>query len=240
MKRAVVVLCVGLLLTAGSVLLSAEPTADNVYQALVALTPTRADEIMSAFSLGIDQGRLDLADTLHLIDRLSAYSGEQEGKEGILAVIAHTLQDDLPAAMLVEKAEEGMARQVPLAFILDGEKGHPPILGLLQREYLLCATRDTLYAKGVFSAPPGTKAVAQSLPLSRFDTLVNEIADSLADYVESGGSPLEGHLLYQQVSNRLTDLAELNVPIVPLADAQLVLERIAPADLTTIVLKIFE
>jgi hypothetical protein len=62
----------------------------------------------------------------------------------------------------------------------------------------------------------------------------------LADYVESGGSPLEGHLLYQQVSDRLTDLAGLKVPIVQPEDAQLVLERFSPADLTTVVLKIFE
>ena len=181
-----------------------------------------------------------MASTLHLINRLIGYEGEQGDKEEILITVAHTLQDALPVAMLVEKAEEGMARSVPLALILNGAKGQPPILGLIQRQYLLSATRDTLYSKGIFSTPPGTKAVAQSLSLVRFDTLVNEIADSLADYVESGGSPLEGHLLYQQVSDRLTDLAGLKVPIVQPDDARLLLERVTPADLTTVVLKIFE
>jgi len=239
MRRLLIVLCIGLLLST-SFVLSAEPTIDDVQQAFIALTPTHADEIMSAFSLGFEQGRLQVGSTLHLVDRLIGYEGEQGNKEGILITIAHALQDDLPAAILVEKAEEGMARSVPLDLILNGVKGQPRILGLTEREYLLSATRDTLYSKGIFSTPPGTKAVAQSLSLVRFDTLVSEIADTLADYVESGGSPLEGHLLYQQVSDRLTDLASLKVPIVQPDDAQLVLERVTPTDLTSVVLRIFE
>ena len=239
MRRLMIGLCIGLLL-ATSFILSAEPTINDVQQALIALTPTHADEIMSAFSLGFAQGRLQVGSTIHLVDRLIGYEGEQGEKEGILITIAHALQDDLPAAILVEKAEEGMARSVPLDLILNGVKGQPRILGLTEREYLLSATRDTLYSKGIFSTPPGMKAVAQSLSLVRFDTLVSEIADSLADYVESGGSPLEGHLLYQQVNDRLTDLASLKVPIVQPDDAQLVLERVTPTDLTSVVLRIFE
>ncbi|MEA3238298.1 MAG: hypothetical protein U9Q94_00720 [Candidatus Bipolaricaulota bacterium] len=240
MRTLLSVLLVGILLMASSVVLSAEPTASDVQQALIALTPSHAEEIMSAFSLGFAQGRLQVASTLHMINRLIGYEGEQGDKEGILITVAHTLQDALPVVILVEKAEEGMARSVPLALILNGAKGQPPILGLTQREYLLSATRDTLYSKGIFSTPPGAKATSQSLSLVHFDTLVSEIADSLADYVESGGSPLEGHLLYQQVSDRLTDLAGLKVPIVQPEDTRLVLERVTPADLTTVVLKIFE
>lgn len=240
MKRSLIILFAGLLLVTTSVLLSAAPTPSDVKQALVALTPLHADEIMSAFSQGFAQKRLQVERIFRLINRLAGYEGGQGDKEGILIVIAHTLQDDLPAAMLVEKAEEGMARNVPLTLILNGKKGQPPILGLLQREYLLSATRDTLYSKGIFSTSPGTKAVAQSIPAACFDTLVSEIADSLADYVESGESPLEGHLLYQRVNKRLSDLAGLKQPVIPPDDVQLVLERITPADLTTIVLKIFE
>ena len=240
MRSLLIVLSVGILLMASSVFLSAEPTVSDVQQALIALTSSHAEEIMSAFSLGFTQGRLQVASTLHLINRLIGYEGEQTDKEGIVITVAHTLQDALPVAMLVEKAEEGMARSVPLTVILNGAKGQPPILGLTQREYLLSATRDTLYSKGIFRTSPEAKATTQSLSLVRFDTLVSEIADSLADYVESGGSPLEGHLLYQQVSDRLTDLAGLKVPIVQPEDAQLVLERVTPADLTTVVLKIFE
>jgi len=239
MRRSLIVLCIGLLL-ATSFVLSAEPTITDVQRVLITLTPAHADEIMNAFSLGFEQGRLQVESTLHLVNRLIGYDGEQGEKEAILITIAHALQDDLPATMLVEKAKEGMARGVPLDLIINGVKGQPRILGLTEREYLLSATRDTLYSKGIFSTTPGTKAVAQSLSLVRFDTLVSEIADSLADYVESGGSPLEGHLLYQQVSGRLTDLASLKAPIVQPDDAQLVLERVTPADLTAVVLKIFE
>jgi hypothetical protein len=46
--------------------------------------------------------------------------------------------------------------------------------------------------------------------------------------------------LYQQVSERLTNLANLKAPIVPLADAQLVLERVTATDLSSIVEKIYQ
>lgn len=240
MRRSSIILFTLVLLALYPTLVSAGPTMNDVQQALVNLTPARSVEIMDAFSVGFEQGRLNISDTLHLINRLRDYPGEQVDKEGIVLAIAHALQDDLPAAMLMEKAEEGMARMVPLDVILNGVKGPPRILGLTEREYLLSATKGTLYSKGIFASPPGEKAATESLPLPRFDTLVNEISDALADYVESGQSPMEGPLLYQQVSDRLNDLSSLKAPIIPAGDARLVLERITPADLTSVVLKLFE
>jgi hypothetical protein len=219
---------------------SSQLTHEDVQRALMALTPENYQQLMGFFLLGFERGRMDVAATYRLINRLKAYEGEQDDKEQILMTIGQALQDDLPVRMLMENTEEGMARGAPLSLILRGAAGQPPILGLTQREYLLGATRDTLYIGRIFSAPPGVKAATQSLPAARFDLLVNEIADCLADYVESGRSPLEGHLLYKQVSERLTNLANLKVPIVPSSDVQLVLERITPADLSFIVAKIYE
>ncbi len=228
------------LLTAAFNLSGAEPSISDVEQALAALSLAKGTEIMEALTLGFSQGCLQPAEALHLIERLTPNAGEPRDKEGILLTIAHAIQDGLPVTMLVEKAEEGLARNIPLSLILNGSNGQPRILGLNQREYLLGAVRDLLYSKGIFSCPPGTQPVPQSVPVARFDTLVNETADCLADYVEAGGSPLEGHLMYQQVSTRLTDLSKLTTPTILPEDAKLVLDRITPADLTAIVLKIFE
>ncbi len=234
-----VVLLVIVMVATSFTVLSSQPTKEDVQQALMALTPANSQEIMSGFLLGFERGRIGVSSAYRLINRLSVYQGEQSDKEQILMTIKYALQDDLPVGMLLEKTEEGMARGAPLSLILVGSTGQPPILGLIQRVELLGATRDTLYTRRIFSAPPGAKATTQSLPIARFDILVNEIADVLAGYVESGGSPLEGHLLYQQVSYRLTNLANLKVPIVPLGDAQFVLERVTPTDLSSIVEKIY-
>jgi hypothetical protein len=217
-----------------------QSTEADVQRALIALTPAHWQEIMSAFALGFERGQITIPVAYRLVNRLSAYQGNQGDKEQILMTIGRALQDDLPVEMLIEKTEEGMARGAPLSLILMGSMGQPPILGLAQRVELMEATRDMLYTRRIFSAPPGAKAATQSLPIARFNILVNEIADVLADYVESGGSPVQGYLLYQQVSERLTNLANLKAPIVPLADAQLVLERVTATDLSSIVEKIYQ
>lgn len=228
------------LLSAGFSLTGAEASIADVQEALVSLSLANSGEIMEAFTLGMSQGNLEPAEALHLIDRLTVRDADPEDTEGILLSIAQAIQDGLPVTMLIEKAEEGLARNVPLSIILNGANGQPRILGLSQRAYMLGAVRDLLYSKGIFSCPSGAQPVSQSIPVGRFNTLVNETADCLADYVEAGGSPLEGHLMYQQVNGRLADLSNLTAPAILPEDARLAMDRITPADLTTIVLKIFE
>ncbi|MEA1871688.1 MAG: hypothetical protein U9N00_05805 [Candidatus Bipolaricaulota bacterium] len=210
----------------------------EVDQALSVLCPTSAAEIMAAFEVGFTQGRIEPGEALHLIGRLSTAQGEQAEKEAILLTIAHALQDDLPVELLVDNVEEGLTRNIPLTVILNGSGGQPRILGLVQRASLLEAVRDLLYSKRIFSAPEGTKAVSTCLPNARFDCLVSEIAGPLADYLEGGGSPLEGYLMFQQVSLRLQTLAGLREPPLLVEEVDLVLERLTPTDLTNIALPI--
>lgn len=223
---------------AGGVL--AQSSADRVRSALDALTVKTEDEIMSAFQIGFSQGRLAPDEACHLIDRLGAADGEPAEKEGILLTIAHALEDDLPVSLLVEKVEEGLARRVSLSMILNGSAGQPRILGLKQREFLLGAVRDLLFAKGIFSVPEGGQGGAAALAVPRFDHLVNAISDFLADYIEAGKSPLEGSAMMDDLSHRLHSLSALEEPVIPVGDVELVLDRVGPGDLTTLALKLVE
>ena len=232
-----IVLILGLFISGVSTLTLATSHA-KVNQALSTLCPTNAHEIMAALEIGFAQGRIEPDEMLHLIVRLSTAQGNPAEKEAILITIAHALQDDLPVKILVDKVEEGLARNIPLTVILNGSGGHPRILGLVQRASLLEAVRDLLYSKRIFSAPEGTKAVSTCIPNARFDCLVSEIAGSLADYLEGGGSPLEGYVMLQKVSLRLQTLAGLREPPLLAKDVDLVLERLTPTDLTNIVLAI--
>ncbi len=217
-----------------------DDATDSVRSALSVLSLKTEDELMSAFQIGFSQGRLAPAEACHLIDRLAAADGEPAEKEGILLTIAHALENDLPVSLLVEKAEEGLARRVSLALILDGSAGQPRILGLKQREFLLGAVRDLLFAKGIFSVPEGGQTAPTSLPVLRFDHLVNAISDFLAEYIEAGKSPLEGSAMMDELSRRLHSLAALEKPLIPQGDVGLVLDRVGPGDLTSIALKLVE
>jgi len=230
-----IVLILGLFISGVSTLTLATSHAE-VNQALSTLYPANAPEIMAALEVGFAQEHVEPDEMLHLIGRLSTVQGNPAEKEAILLTIAYALQDDLPVKILVNKVEEGLARNIPLTVILNGSGGQPRILGLVQRASLLEAVRDLLYSKRIFSAPEGTKAVSTCIPNTRFDCLVSEIAGSLADYLEGEGSPLEGYLMFQQVSLRLQTLAGLREPPLLADDVDLVLERLTPTDLTNIVL----
>lgn len=206
----------------------AEATVADVSLALQALRLSSGEEILEAFKIGFSQGRLLPDEALHLVERLTAVEGAPADKEAILLTIAHALEDDLPVTTLVNKVAEGLARGVPLPRIEQG---------ISRRGRLLAEVRDLLYSKGIFSVSEEAQAVSPSLPVPIFDLLVTHIADALGDYLEGGGSPLEGHLLFQEVSLRLSMLKGV---VIPTEAVELALNRIGPADLTRVVLKVLD
>ncbi len=211
---------------------------EDVYRALAGLKLSHHDEIVQAFKVGFSLGRLHPDRMLRLVTRLAADEGATTEKEGILLTIARALEDDLPVSLLVDKTEEGLARRVPLGIILNGTVGETRILGLVQRKQVLETVRDLLYSKGIFCVSGKERAVATSLPISRFDRIVTEIADVICDYIESGGSPFDGHIIYDKVRVRLETLSQLREPPILPEDVALVLERIEPGDLTNVILKV--
>jgi hypothetical protein len=135
------------------------------------------------------------------------------------------MEEGLPVDNLITKGLEGLARGVPAQQIEQS---------LQQRLILLAETRDMLYAAGIFSVAPGSpQSVPTALPTPRFNLLLTHISDTIADYLEGGGSPFEGQTLYQEVRFRLTSLEGA---ILIAEDVDLVLKRIEPADLTRIAL----
>ncbi len=234
---------IGVTLLVGAVLLAlgtavSATSPEDVYRALSGLNLAHHDEIVQAFEIGFSLGRLHPDQMLRLVTRLAADEGTAADKEGILLTIAHALEDDLPVSLLVDKTEEGLARRIPLGIILNGAVGETRILGLVQREQVLEAVRDLLYSKGIFCVSGKEQAVATSLPISRFDRIVTEIADVICDYTESGGSPFDGHIIYDKVRVRLETLSQLRKPPILPEDVVLVLERIEPGDLTNVILKV--
>ena len=218
--------------------LGAGVTPKDVYRALSSISLAHRDEIVHAFKLGFSLGRLVPSRTLSLVNRLAADQGNPADKEGILLTIARALADDLPVTLLLDKTEEGLARNIPLGIILNGSSGEVRILGLVQREKALRTVRDLLYAKGIFCATGRGQVGTTSLSRVQFDRIVTEISDVLCDYAEAGGSPFNGHVIYQKVQVRLENLTQLKRPVVLPDDAALVLERISPGDLTNVLLKV--
>jgi len=194
-------------------------------QALYSIPVSNTAFILSTIELGMAQEDFPAEPLLRLMDRLISHPSPSFEKEAILIILAHALEDGFPIEGLINKASEGLARGVSLQQIE---------LGLSKRLILLAETRDLLYSKGIFSAPAGVpQTVATAIPMLRFNQLLIHISETIEGFLEGGGSPFEGHLLYQEVRNRLTMLQ--GVTLLP-EDVELVLARIEPSDLTRVAL----
>ncbi|MCK5245798.1 hypothetical protein KAR02_02800 [Candidatus Bipolaricaulota bacterium] len=196
-------------------------------QALYSIPVSNPDFILFAMELGMTQEDFPAQPLLQLIDRLANHQAPPFEKEAILLVLAHALEDGLPIESLINKAFEGLARGVPLQQIEQG---------LSKRLTLLAETWGLLLSKGILSVPAGSpQTVTTAIPTLRFNQLLIHVSETIGDFLEGGGSPFDGHVLYQEVRNRLTMLQ--GVTLLP-EDVELVLERIGPSDLTRVAQKI--
>ncbi len=194
-------------------------------QALYSIPVSNPGFILSTIEMGMTQGDFPAELLLRLIDRLVSHPAPSFEKEAILLVVAHALEDGLPIESLINETFEGLARGVPLQQI---EKG------LSVRRTLLVKTWGLLLSKGIFSVPAGSpQTVTTAIPMLRFNQLLIHVSETIGDFLEGGGSPYDGHVLYQQVRNRLTMLQ--GVTLLP-EDVELVLDRIDPSDLTQVAL----
>jgi hypothetical protein len=194
-------------------------------QALHAIPVSNSDYILSSIELGMTQDDFPAEQLMRLIERLTSRSAPAFEKEAVLLVLAHALADGLPIEGLVNKALEGIARGVSLQWIEQD---------LSERLILLSETRDLLYSEGVFSAPQGSpQTTPTAIPIVRFNQLLIHISETIGDFLEGGGSPFDGHIMYEEVRNRLTMLQGVTLSS---EDVALILERIEPSDLTQVAL----
>jgi len=221
-KTRTIVLMLAALVVGASV--QAQVTVSDLSRSLTAIPLIEGERIVAAFAIGFTQEVFPAEQVLRFIDRLTSAPGNPAEKERLLMVLARAMEDGLPIDELVNQGFEGLARSIPLP---DIERR------LSQRLILLIEVRDLLYAVGVFSASPGAPAVPSALPSARFHPLVMHIADAVGDYLDGGGSPLEGHAIYQEVLLRLTTLQGVTLPM---EDVQLVLDRIEPSELARVAL----
>jgi len=194
-------------------------------QALQAVPVSNLGYILSSIELGMTQPGFPADGLLRLIDRVTRRTAPAFEKEAVLLVIAHGLADGLPVEGLVNQALEGLARGVSLQWIEQR---------LSERLVLLSETRDLLYSKGIFSGSQGSSSAATpAIPTARFNQLLINISETIGDFLEGGGSPFDGYVLYEEVRNRLTMLEGVTLSA---DDVALVLDRIEPSDLTQVAL----
>ncbi len=194
-------------------------------QAFLAIPVSDVARFVAAVELGMSQPDFPGSEVLQFIGRLASTAYSAAEKEAVLVHVVSAMEEGLPVDGLVTKGLEGLARGVSMQQIEQS---------LHQRLILLAETRDLLYAKGIFSVAPGSpQSVPTALPTPRFNLLVTHISDTIADYLEGGGSPFEGQTLYQEVRFRLTSLEGA---ILIAEDVDLVLKRIEPADMTRVAL----
>ncbi len=204
---------------------AAQTPISEFEQAFSAIPVSDVARFVAAVELGMSQPDFPEVEVLQFVERLAATTYSASEKEAVLVPIVVAMEEGLPVDGLVTKGLEGLARGVPLQQIEQS---------LHQRLILLVETRDLLYAKGIFSVAPGSpQSVATALPTPRFNLLVTHISDTIADYLEGGGSPFEGQTLYQEVRFRLTTLEGATLIA---EDVDLVLKRIEPADMTRVAL----
>jgi hypothetical protein len=193
--------------------------------ALSSIPVSNSGYILSTIEMGMAQEDFPAEPLLRLVDRLATHAAQAFEKEAILIILAHAVEDGLPIEGLINRASEGLARRVPLQQIE---------AGLAQRLVLLRETRDLLYAKGIFSVPAGApQTMTNAIPMPRFNQLLIHISGAIGEFLEGGGSPFEGHLLFQEMSNRLTMLQGVTLLA---EDVELILDRIKASDLTQVAL----
>jgi hypothetical protein len=209
-----------------SAVVAATVTLTDFQHALYEIPVSSDERILAAVDFAIQSEGFPINEVYRLVERLATVNGAASDKEAMLLTVTAAIEDGIPVDGLLNKAFEGLARSVALG----------PLSQLLnQRLRLFIESRDLFYSKGIFRAPLGTPEAPGSaaLPALRFDALLTNLGDALGDYLESGGSPLEGHLIYRETESRLRMLRGV---VLVAADVDLLLDRIDAEDLTRIAL----
>ncbi|MDD5646688.1 MAG: hypothetical protein PHW86_05920 [Candidatus Bipolaricaulis sp.] len=216
----------GVMLASAWVAGQAEIELTDFQGALSAIPVAAEARVLAALDRALRQEGFPASDVQRLFERLLTVPAAAADKEAVILTLVAGLEEGIPVDGLLNKAFEGLARGVSLRS-LDQL--------LRQRLRILIEVRDLLYAKGIFRASAGasTSLGTSALPAARFDAMLSQLGDAVGDYLESGGSPHDGHRIYQNVEARLT---MLRGSVLAPADVDLVLQRITPEDLTRVVL----
>ncbi len=199
----------------------------KIGQALETLELSSSGKILEMLETGLVQQHLMVDKVIHVLEQLASYQAVKVDKEKILLSVARAAPK-VPIGLLIDKVEEGIARGIGPVVIQEV---------VARRSLLLAEARDLLYEKRIFRGA-NEEASFFALPAERFDQLVTQVAAAIAEYLEAGGSPLEGHKIYEKINSRLSALARGEV--IPLEDVKLVIERIDPTDLTRISLGVLD
>jgi len=221
----------------------------STYEQLLASLPV-SDLVrtLSALEAGLSQPGFPATQVESLLRVLIATPGPDSDKDDIVILLVRYIEAGYSVTGLLSAEQDlinAMAEGLPVdGVVLEALKGiaqHRSATvieqAIDQRLSLLCGVRDLLFEKNIFSTPESQGSTAAgALPESRFNALLTNIADTISDFLEGGGSPFDSDLLYEQVEDRLTKLSEGVSPSIPGSDVALVLERFGPDDLKRVAL----
>lgn len=174
--------------------------------------------LSTSYKKGMDEGRLapDLA--MDLLQKVGVQSNAPvDQRRDVLMTIGQALLEELPVDMLISKAEEGVAKGVPMSGILQE---------IQERKATLEQVKALFEQRGVHS-----NLTDRSSPYSQasIDAAITDVAGSLEDYVRGGNNPNDAPAVKAAVLNTLKLDGRLPTALVSAID-----EHFSEIDLGTI------
>jgi len=218
MKRLTIGAAIVLVLLVGLVTLAS--STQDVLNLIAQLPFSTADKnfLSSSFQQGLKDGRLTPDQAIELLQKVGLQnSAPIEQRKDVLVTIGQALVAGLPVEMLVSKAEEGVAKGVPMSEILKDVQ---------ERKTTLTQVK-ALFDKRQIRSSKADRASPYSQ--ASIDAAITDVASTLEDYVRSGNNPNDGSAVKDTVVRALERDGRLSANLVKLIN-----ERLSEIDLGTI------
>ncbi|HED04319.1 MAG TPA: hypothetical protein ENI60_06090 [Candidatus Fraserbacteria bacterium] len=218
MKRLTVGVVIALALLLSFTALAA--TEQDMLSLIAQLPFSTADKnfLADSFQKGLKDGRLTPDQAMDLLQKVGLQnSAPIEQRKDVLVTIGQALVAGLPVEMLVSKAEEGVAKGVPMSEILKD---------IQERKTTLTQVKALFDKRQIRSS---TADRASSYTQASIDAAITDVASALEDYVRSGNDPNDASAVKDAVSKTLKRDGRLTAKLVNLID-----EHLSEIDLGTI------
>jgi nucleotide-binding universal stress UspA family protein len=195
-------------------------TEQDVLNLIAQLPFSSADKafLTTSYKKGMDEGRLAPDVAMDLLQKVGVQNNAPvDQRKDVLVTIGQALLEELPVDMLISKAEEGVAKGVPMSDILQE---------IQERKATLEQVKALFDQRGIHS-----NVTDRSSPYSQpiIDAAITDVAGSLEDYVRGGNNPNDATAVKAAVLNTLKLDGRLPTTLVSAID-----EHVSEIDLDTI------
>ncbi len=195
-------------------------TQQDVLNLIAQLPFSAADKnaLTTSYKKGMDDGRLTPDQAIQLLQKIGLQSNAPvDQRKDLLVTIGQALLEELPVDVLISKAEEGVAKGVPMSAILNEVQ---------ERKATLEQVKALFDQRGIRS-----NAVDETSPYPQavIDAAISDVASALEDYVRGGSNPNDAPAVKGVVLSTLKQDGRLPTGLVSSID-----EHLSDADLSTI------